>query len=122
MPLQTLHIDISRMRKCGSVNSIYIFAKPCRTVSSSLAGLRSLYIAVDDMDTAELPRWFFATGDEPVGLRVTPYHKPGGLSHILDTLEEDEIEVIRRSSFGKFLELVSLACLTAQLQEIIYSS
>lgn len=73
------------------------------------------------MDTAELPRWFFATGDEPVGLRVTPYHKPGGLSHILDTLEEDEIEVIRRSSFGKFLELVSLACLTAQLQEIIYS-
>lgn len=53
----------------------------------------------------DLPKRLFAIGHEPVGLRVSPYHKPGALSHILDSLEEDEVDVLKRSPFGKFLEL-----------------
>ncbi|KAL0749493.1 hypothetical protein Bca101_031496 [Brassica carinata] len=47
----------------------------------------------------------FALGHEPVGLRVSPYHKSGALGHIIDSLEEGEIEVLKRSPFGRFLEL-----------------
>uniref|UniRef100_M4F8L1 Ubiquitin-like protease family profile domain-containing protein n=1 Tax=Brassica campestris TaxID=3711 RepID=M4F8L1_BRACM len=56
-------------------------------------------------ETIELPPRFFPLGEEPVGLRVTPYHKPGGLRLILDTLDPEEVDVIKRSPFGKFLEL-----------------
>lgn len=38
-------------------------------------------------------------------MRVTPYHKPGGLRLILDTLDESELNMIKSSSFGKFIEL-----------------
>lgn len=56
-------------------------------------------------ETHNLPRRMFASGHEPVGLRVSPYHKPGALGHILESLEEDEIEVLKRSPFGRFIEL-----------------
>uniref|UniRef100_A0A0D3D3T4 Ubiquitin-like protease family profile domain-containing protein n=1 Tax=Brassica oleracea var. oleracea TaxID=109376 RepID=A0A0D3D3T4_BRAOL len=56
-------------------------------------------------ETNDLPRRMFALGHEPVGLRVSPYHKPGALGHIIDSLEEGEIEVLKRTHFGKFLEL-----------------
>ncbi|KAJ4910421.1 hypothetical protein Rs2_05042 [Raphanus sativus] len=56
-------------------------------------------------ETNDLPRRFFALGHEPVGLRVSPYHKPGALGHILDSLEADEIEILKRSPFGRFIEL-----------------
>ncbi|KAF3590719.1 hypothetical protein DY000_02021321 [Brassica cretica] len=57
------------------------------------------------VETNDLPRRMFALGHEPVGLRVSPYHKPGALGHIIDSLEEGEIEVLKRSHFGRFLEL-----------------
>ena len=57
------------------------------------------------VETNDLPRRMFALGHEPVGLRVSPYHKPGALGHIIDSLEEGEIEVLKRTHFGKFLEL-----------------
>ncbi|KAL0770565.1 hypothetical protein Bca101_035716 [Brassica carinata] len=47
----------------------------------------------------------FALGHEPVGLRVSPYHKPDALCHTIDSLEEGKIEVLKRSPFGRFLEL-----------------
>ncbi|CAN6860382.1 unnamed protein product [Brassica oleracea] len=56
-------------------------------------------------ETNDLPRRIFALGHEPVGLRVSPYHKPGARGHIIDSLEEGEIEVLKRSPFGRFLEL-----------------
>ena len=58
-----------------------------------------------NMETIELLFRIFPAGEEPVGLRVTRYHKPVGLRHILDTLEADEINVIKRLSLGQFLEL-----------------
>lgn len=57
------------------------------------------------MEDVPFPSRFFSIGEEPDGLRVTPYHKPGGIKHILETLEEDEIEVLKSSPFGRFIEL-----------------
>ncbi|XP_048611398.1 uncharacterized protein LOC106374023 [Brassica napus] len=56
-------------------------------------------------ETNDLPRRMFALGHEPVGLRVSPYHKPDALCHTIDSLEEGKIEVLKRSPFGRFLEL-----------------
>lgn len=57
------------------------------------------------MEDVLFPHRLFAVGEEPDGLRVTPYHKPGAIKHIIETLEEEEIEVLKSSSFGKFIEL-----------------
>ncbi|CAN6890050.1 unnamed protein product [Brassica oleracea] len=47
----------------------------------------------------------FAVGDEPLGIRVTPYHKPSAITKILNALTEDEIEAIRKTAFGKLVEI-----------------
>ena len=47
----------------------------------------------------------FAVGDEPLGIRVTPYHKPSAITKILNALTEDEIEAIRKTTFGKLVEI-----------------
>lgn len=56
-------------------------------------------------ENVELPKRMFAVGGEPVGIRVNAYHKAGGISQILSALEEDEVKIIRNSSFKIFLEL-----------------
>ncbi|KAL0729115.1 hypothetical protein Bca4012_025208 [Brassica carinata] len=38
-----------------------------------------------------LPR-MFALGEEPMGVRVTPYHKSSCISKILNALDKDEVE------------------------------
>ena len=55
---------------------------------------------------------FFHLGSLPLEMNPmvweslsTTYHKPGCIKHILETLEEDELEVLKASSFGKFIEL-----------------
>uniref|UniRef100_A0A0D3D516 DUF1985 domain-containing protein n=1 Tax=Brassica oleracea var. oleracea TaxID=109376 RepID=A0A0D3D516_BRAOL len=51
-----------------------------------------------DMESSRtLPERMFALGEEPVGVRVTPYHKPFAISNILRSLEEDEVDALRRS-------------------------
>ncbi|KAF8051931.1 hypothetical protein N665_1642s0006 [Sinapis alba] len=59
----------------------------------------------EDTSTLTLPERMFAIGDEPIGVRVTPYHKPFAISKILRALEEDEIDLLRRSQFGRLLEI-----------------
>ncbi|KAF8094012.1 hypothetical protein N665_0372s0018, partial [Sinapis alba] len=44
-----------------------------------------------------LPDRIFVVGDEPVGVHITPYHKPRGIHRIINALEADEVEFIRRS-------------------------
>ncbi|KAF8114079.1 hypothetical protein N665_0042s0001 [Sinapis alba] len=73
------------------------------------------------MESSVLPFRIFAAGDEPVGIRVMPHHKPGGLQKIIDTLNEDEIEVIKRSSFGNFLELADQTPFSGRLGRYILS-
>ncbi|KAL0876042.1 hypothetical protein Bca101_025747 [Brassica carinata] len=51
------------------------------------------------------PERVFAVGEEPTGVRVTPYHKAGAIRKILNALEPDELEHIRVSPFGKLIEI-----------------
>ncbi|KAL0733716.1 hypothetical protein Bca4012_009926 [Brassica carinata] len=44
-----------------------------------------------------IPERMFAFGEEPVGVRVTPYHKPFAISNILRALQEDEVNALRQS-------------------------
>ncbi|KAL0846521.1 hypothetical protein Bca101_019767 [Brassica carinata] len=39
------------------------------------------------------PPRMFAVGDEPLGIRVTPYQKPSAITKILNALTGDEVEV-----------------------------
>ncbi|CAN7012361.1 unnamed protein product, partial [Brassica oleracea var. botrytis] len=52
-----------------------------------------------------IPDRIFAVDHEPVGVRVTPYHKPYAIRQILNTLDPEEVDTIRGSSFGKLIEI-----------------
>uniref|UniRef100_A0A0D3CJB0 Ubiquitin-like protease family profile domain-containing protein n=1 Tax=Brassica oleracea var. oleracea TaxID=109376 RepID=A0A0D3CJB0_BRAOL len=53
----------------------------------------------------QFPPRMFVVGDEPLGIRVTSYHKPSAITKILNALTEDEIEAIRKTAFGKLVEI-----------------
>ncbi|KAL0771982.1 hypothetical protein Bca101_037133 [Brassica carinata] len=52
-----------------------------------------------------IPHVIFAVDHEPVGVRVTPYHKPYAIRQILNTLDPEEVDTIEGSSFGKLIEI-----------------
>ncbi|CAN6997331.1 unnamed protein product [Brassica oleracea var. botrytis] len=52
-----------------------------------------------------IPDRIFAVDHEPVGVRVTPYHKPYAIRKILNALDPEEVDTIRGSSFGKLIEI-----------------
>ncbi|KAF8093389.1 hypothetical protein N665_0383s0021 [Sinapis alba] len=51
------------------------------------------------------PPRMFAIGEEPFGIRVTSYHKPSCISKILNSLEPEEIEIVKASPFGKLVKM-----------------
>ncbi|XP_013589634.1 PREDICTED: uncharacterized protein LOC106298085 [Brassica oleracea var. oleracea] len=53
-----------------------------------------------------IPEMMFAVGEEPVGVRVLTYLTSGAINRIFNALEEEEVQIIRRSAFGKILEIV----------------
>ncbi|KAF8087013.1 hypothetical protein N665_0603s0015 [Sinapis alba] len=53
----------------------------------------------------QLPERYFIAGEEPTGVRVTPYHKASGIKQILNALDADEVEMVRLSPFGKLVEI-----------------
>ena len=66
---------------------------------------------VDHPDSPEeqqmrpIPKMMFAAGEEPVGVRVLTYQSSSVLKRIFNALEEDEVEIIRQSSFGRLIEI-----------------
>ncbi|KAH0900597.1 hypothetical protein HID58_040100 [Brassica napus] len=50
-----------------------------------------------------LPGMMFADGEEPVGVRVLTYQSSRAINSILSALDEEEIQFIRQSSFGKLM-------------------
>ncbi|RIA05305.1 hypothetical protein BRARA_K00402, partial [Brassica rapa] len=52
-----------------------------------------------------LPPRMFALGEEPEGVRVTPYHKPTSIRKILNALGPDEVRRIKETPFGKLVEI-----------------
>ncbi|KAF8100798.1 hypothetical protein N665_0217s0025 [Sinapis alba] len=63
----------------------------------------------------------FAAGEDLVGIKVNPYHKAGGISRILNALKVDEIEVLRKSSFEKFIELAEKPTYSDRLGQFFIS-
>ncbi|KAG2319165.1 hypothetical protein Bca52824_012378 [Brassica carinata] len=52
-----------------------------------------------------IPEMMFAAGEEPVGVRVLTYQSSRAINHILNSLEEDEIQTLRMSPFGKIVDI-----------------
>ncbi|CAN6808741.1 unnamed protein product [Brassica oleracea] len=50
------------------------------------------------------PFRLFAIGEEPLGIRDTPYHKHFFISKILNALDEDEVKVLSDSPFEKLVK------------------
>ena len=61
----------------------------------------------DDVMDAMLPipEMMFAAGEEPVRVRVLTYQSSRAINHILNSLEEDEIQTLRMSPFGKIVDI-----------------
>lgn len=51
------------------------------------------------------PSRMFVVGEEPLSIRVTPYHKPSCITKILNASGEDEVRVIMEFPFGKLVEI-----------------
>ncbi|KAG2315414.1 hypothetical protein Bca52824_018536 [Brassica carinata] len=52
-----------------------------------------------------IPEMMFAEGEEPVGIRILTYQSSRSINTILDALDEDEIQYLRGTSFGKLVEI-----------------
>ncbi|KAG2293104.1 hypothetical protein Bca4012_005959 [Brassica carinata] len=52
-----------------------------------------------------LPDMMFADGEEPVGVRVLTYQSSCAINSIQNALDEEEIQFIRESSFGKLVNI-----------------
>ncbi|KAJ4896352.1 hypothetical protein Rs2_23146 [Raphanus sativus] len=68
-----------------------------------------------------IPDRIFALGHEPVGVRVTPYHKPNAIKEILNALDPQEIDIIRASPFGKLVELAEMPSFSGRFGRFIIS-
>ncbi|CAN6831696.1 unnamed protein product, partial [Brassica oleracea] len=55
------------------------------------------------MELTQLPERMFASGEEPVGERVNTHHKPKRIESILDALDPEEVEFMRKTTFGKII-------------------
>ncbi|CAN7077241.1 unnamed protein product [Brassica oleracea var. botrytis] len=69
----------------------------------------------------DIPERIFKAGEEPTGVRVTPYHKPCGTRQILNALEPEEIEKIQASPFGKIVELADKPSFSGRFGRYIIS-
>lgn len=68
-----------------------------------------------------IPDRIFAVGHEPVGVRVTPYHKPHDIRQILNTLDPKEVHTITGSPFGKLVEIAEKPSFSGCFDRIIIS-
>lgn len=76
-------------------------------LSESMVSARLVDLPESPEDEAvkPIPELMFAAGKEPVGVRVLTYQSPGAIRRILNALEEEEVDFIRRSPFGKIVEI-----------------
>ncbi|KAJ4917104.1 hypothetical protein Rs2_02654 [Raphanus sativus] len=68
-----------------------------------------------------LPERLFAVGEEPTGVRVTPYHKAGAIRSILNALDPEEVEHIRASPFGRLVEIADKPSFSGRFGRYIIS-
>ncbi|KAF8083798.1 hypothetical protein N665_0751s0014 [Sinapis alba] len=68
-----------------------------------------------------IPERIFKSGEEPTGVRVTPYHKPCAIRQILNALDPDEVEQIRNSPFGKLVDIADKPSFSGRFGRYIIS-
>lgn len=71
-------------------------------VSSKLVDLDESSVAEDDL---LVPDIIFADGEEAVSVRVLTYQSSRAINFVLNALDEDEIQTIRLTVFGKLVEI-----------------
>ncbi|RID65479.1 LOW QUALITY PROTEIN: hypothetical protein BRARA_D00669 [Brassica rapa] len=82
---------------------------------------------VDSSDSPEeqpirpIPEMMFAEGEEPVGVRVLTYLSSGAINRIFNALEEEEVQIIQKSAFGKTLEIVDKPVFSGRFARYILS-
>lgn len=60
---------------------------------------------VDCHKTESISEMTFAAGEKPVWVRVLTYQSSRAIKRIVNALEDEEVGVIRESSFGKIIEI-----------------
>lgn len=68
-----------------------------------------------------IPEMMFAPGEEPVGVRVLTYQSSRAISSILNVLEEDEVQKIRETTFGKLVEVAEKPGLSGKFARFLLS-
>ncbi|CAN6988180.1 unnamed protein product, partial [Brassica rapa subsp. trilocularis] len=81
----------------------------------------------EEPDMQKIPEMMFAAGEEPVGVRILTYQSSTAPQRILNALDEEEVDIIRRSSFGKLIELADKPqpywpCLFGKVEVVTVSS
>ena len=76
----------------------------------------------DDMvKMIKVPDRMFADGEKPVGVRVLAYHRSSGIRSILRVLSDEEIQFIKNSTFGKFIDLADKPAFSGRFARYILS-
>uniref|UniRef100_A0A0D2ZS02 Ubiquitin-like protease family profile domain-containing protein n=1 Tax=Brassica oleracea var. oleracea TaxID=109376 RepID=A0A0D2ZS02_BRAOL len=76
----------------------------------------------DDMvKMIKVPDRMFADGEKPVGVRVLAYHRSSGIRSILRVLSDKEIQFIKNSTFGKFIDLADKPAFSGRFARYILS-
>ena len=57
------------------------------------------------MDRFVLPPRMFAAGEEPLGKRINSYHKIKKTEMIIDAPEQEELDFLQNSTFGKIVAI-----------------
>ncbi|KAG2254338.1 hypothetical protein Bca52824_084474 [Brassica carinata] len=74
-----------------------------------------------DEAVVDLPHMMFAEGEEPVGVRVLTYQSSRSINTILNALNEDEIQFLRDSSFGKLVEIAEKPAFSGRFARYLLS-
>lgn len=74
-----------------------------------------------DEDSGVIPDMMFAAGEEPVGVRVLTYQSSSALKRIFNALDEEEIDIIQRSSFGKLIEIADKPVFSGRFSRYLLS-
>ncbi|CAN6847243.1 unnamed protein product [Brassica oleracea] len=68
-----------------------------------------------------LPEMMFTDGEEPVGVRVLTYQSSRSINTILNALEEEEIQFIPQSSFGKLVDIAEKPAISGRFARFLLS-
>lgn len=71
--------------------------------------------------TGPFPDLMFAEGEEPVGVRVLTYQSSRALNTILEVLDEDEIQYLRKTPFGKLVDIAEKPAFSGRFARYLLS-